>query len=1018
MPISFLFKLIIFFFCLLVFITNSYAIEFNYNNVFGRGPSKLPGHMNYPQGIGVDSVNGSVYVMDSLFHRLQKFDDSGNYIRSWTVNGGVGVAVDQNTHDVYVVSRSQEQVLKFDENGNHLFSIGQAGGGVGEFNSPKDVAVIPGSGNLLVLDSANKRVQRFDSQGNFLDLFNIHTDAIDPYGISVTPDGQYLYIAGTKSNKLFKHLIDGTFIQKHDLGEFGSGPGELRWPRNIAIAGDGSVFVADTDNERIQKFDPDFAYIAQFQGPHNLVDGPFHPRAVDVNINTGAVYVAAAYAQRVDEFDLNGNYIHSFGDLETYGPVFNNQQGIIVDKFSQTLLIADTQNHLIKRFSLQGDFVEHYGAPGMVDRTLKYMDFSMEIQADADGGFWGIQQGLVYWDFPDSSAGFIRKYDDSGNFLFGFTRYGFRSGMHGLAVDNTNNLVFVADTNNHLLFKFDFSGNELMNFGGYGTEAGKFIKPAGIAVDEQTQRLYVIDSVNNRVQLFDYDGNFLQEWGTGGTGPGEFAFSSYSQCTVDEYGFVYVVDSGNGRVQIFDKVGQFITAIGEYGYGRPFKFAYPASAAVYKHVLYVSDTGGKEVEIFDIAYPDDDGDLMADVWEIKYFGNLSRDGGLDFDQDGLTDFEESSIHTDPTNIDSDGDSIPDGWEVANNLNPLIDDADNDNDRDGYTNLYEYEHSSDPNDPTSFPSVGDYTIFIDSNWTGIKSGTINEPYANLSDINWSSSNSAAFTGSRAIINLKAGSEWNEALAANNNGMAGNPIVIQKYSVGADPVINGAGSNHAVDFRAMQYITISDVNAKGGNSSNWRCNGCDYVTMSNITSTDGLQGILIQNDAANVVIDGFTSAGGLSTSIVLDAGLQTSSDITFNNIFVDQGILVKNSTSASFNSIRYTGTPFNAFTVHTNFDGSLIVNDMEFDAAGIGDRGLFVTGAIEGIIVFTNIMITNTDEQGIYLLNTGRLGEGSKFENIVLQNCDKGFIINNSTNFAISNITIEGTKQGPDIFLDGI
>ena len=51
MPITFVIKLMICFSCSLIFIPNSYGIEFNYKNTFGRGPSMLPGHMNYPQGV-------------------------------------------------------------------------------------------------------------------------------------------------------------------------------------------------------------------------------------------------------------------------------------------------------------------------------------------------------------------------------------------------------------------------------------------------------------------------------------------------------------------------------------------------------------------------------------------------------------------------------------------------------------------------------------------------------------------------------------------------------------------------------------------------------------------------------------------------------------------------------------------------------------------------------------------------------------------------------------------------------
>jgi Bacterial TSP3 repeat len=50
-----------------------------------------------------------------------------------------------------------------------------------------------------------------------------------------------------------------------------------------------------------------------------------------------------------------------------------------------------------------------------------------------------------------------------------------------------------------------------------------------------------------------------------------------------------------------------------------------------------------------LYFPDSDGDGMNDAWEMKYFGNLSRNGFSDSDGDGYTDAEEFAAHTNPTN---------------------------------------------------------------------------------------------------------------------------------------------------------------------------------------------------------------------------------------------------------------------------------------------------------------------------------------------------------------------------------
>ena len=87
---------------------------------------------------------------------------------------------------------------------------------------------------------------------------------------------------------------------------------------------------------------------------------------------------------------------------------------------------------------------------------------------------------------------------------------------------------------------------------------------------------------------------------------------------------------------------------------------------------------------------------MADEWELFHFGDLSRDGTLDFDSDGLSDADEYLHGADPKTGDTDSDGIPDLWEAANGLDPADpSDAALDPDGDGLANTEEYFYDSDP-----------------------------------------------------------------------------------------------------------------------------------------------------------------------------------------------------------------------------------------------------------------------------------------------------------------------------------
>jgi hypothetical protein len=96
------------------------------------------------------------------------------------------------------------------------------------------------------------------------------------------------------------------------------------------------------------------------------------------------------------------------------------------------------------------------------------------------------------------------------------------------------------------------------------------------------------------------------------------------------------------------------------------------------------------------AYKDDDNGLTDSG--AAYGFSLDQDG------DGLFDYREDAMGTDPYDADSDTDSMPDGWEVENDLNPLTDDALLDYDSDRFCNLREYLSISDPWNDQDIPFI--------------------------------------------------------------------------------------------------------------------------------------------------------------------------------------------------------------------------------------------------------------------------------------------------------------------------
>ena len=119
------------------------------------------------------------------------------------------------------------------------------------------------------------------------------------------------------------------------------------------------------------------------------------------------------------------------------------------------------------------------------------------------------------------------------------------------------------------------------------------------------------------------------------------------------------------------------------------------------YTLVLADNGdgmATGTSLFDPT--DSDGDSMGDNWETFYFGDLSRDGTLDLDSDGLIDADEWTERTDPTRGDTDGDGLTDGQEIAAGTDP----RDTDSDDDSYSDSEELIAGTDPNDPGSNPGT--------------------------------------------------------------------------------------------------------------------------------------------------------------------------------------------------------------------------------------------------------------------------------------------------------------------------
>jgi tripartite motif-containing protein 71 len=136
---------------------------------------------------------------------------------------------------------------------------GTGDGQFGQYNSPNGIAV-DSHGNVYVTDYDNNRVQKFDSNGNFITKWGSEGSKdgqfLNPQGIAVDSHGN-VYVTDVSNNRVQKFDSNGNFITK--WGSEGSNDGQFGQHSSldgIAVDSHGNVYVTDEGNTRIELFVP------------------------------------------------------------------------------------------------------------------------------------------------------------------------------------------------------------------------------------------------------------------------------------------------------------------------------------------------------------------------------------------------------------------------------------------------------------------------------------------------------------------------------------------------------------------------------------------------------------------------------------------------------------------------------------------------------------------------------------------------------------------------------------------
>lgn len=247
------------------------------------------GTLEQPRGGDVERV-GCLSELKHLF----SFGSSGTMPGQFRSPSSIRVDSFEN---LLIADTGNNRIQKFDASGRFLMEFGALGSSEGNVNKPTDC--VENSLGIYVVDSVNERVLEFDTEGRFLSVC-VSSDRLaerfptfEPRRIAFSQTG-YVFVSEMDADALvvFSRFWDPVSV----VGGFGAGEGRFREPGGIAVDVHGELLVCDTGNDRLQVLSSTGNFLRDVQ----VCTGEPGCEPEDVAIGPGGLlYVADAGLGRV-----------------------------------------------------------------------------------------------------------------------------------------------------------------------------------------------------------------------------------------------------------------------------------------------------------------------------------------------------------------------------------------------------------------------------------------------------------------------------------------------------------------------------------------------------------------------------------------------------------------------------------------------------------------------------------------------------------------------------------------------
>lgn len=293
-------------------------------------------------GIVVLVLSITALLVWLLYPRPSTLETSPHYLFSIygkdKIRFGNPLGIAFSRRKIYVADSGRGEILVFDTTGRFIGWFPVAANGdtrVGSY--PLSVAV-DDRGMIYVSELRRQKLMVFDPAGKYLYDFPKENrgELLNPLAITFARKNLYVSDAGDQTVKVFN--LEGKLLLK--LGKSGSKKGEFLFPNGIAVAKDGTIFVSDSNNRRVQIFD-------MTGGFKSVLRGFVLPRGIALD-DLERLHVADTFMRQIVVVDRNGKLLFKYGfKREPTEKESGFPNGIAFDPASKKLFITDRLNRRV-----------------------------------------------------------------------------------------------------------------------------------------------------------------------------------------------------------------------------------------------------------------------------------------------------------------------------------------------------------------------------------------------------------------------------------------------------------------------------------------------------------------------------------------------------------------------------------------------------------------------------------------------------------------------------------------------